>query len=66
MALAGETESRNVQTRVDMTPSERMKIPPIDTEDIERTSQIVRQEPGLATPYRKKAPYNNSEDFLTY
>lgn len=42
MRTAGEVESRNVQTRMDMTPAERRSTPPWATEDVPRDQQIVR------------------------
>jgi hypothetical protein len=40
--LAGETEARNVQKRMDMTPEERKNTPPWLTEDVPADQQIVR------------------------
>jgi len=40
--LSGETEARNVQTRMNMTPEERRASPPWSTEDVPRDRQIVR------------------------
>jgi hypothetical protein len=65
-ALAGEVEARNAQHRVDLTPQERMRFNPVDTEDIARSKQLVRQEPSLTTPYVKTHPYDNAPDFHTY
>lgn len=39
---AGEVEARNVQTRRDMTPSERRATPPWATQDVPDAEQIVR------------------------
>ncbi len=52
MALAGETEARNVQTRLNMTTQERRDLAPWHTEDIPRDKQVVRfgSERGNATP----------------
>jgi hypothetical protein len=40
--LAGEVEVRNVQARIDFTPSQRRTISPADTEDVPRSQQIIR------------------------
>ena len=40
--LAGETEARNVQTRMNMSADERRATPPWDTQDIPDIDQIVR------------------------
>jgi hypothetical protein len=37
----GETEARNVQSRVDLTPDERRSIPPWATEDVAPSRQII-------------------------
>lgn len=52
--LAGEVEARNAQHRVDLTPAERMRFNPIDSEDVKRADQLVRQHPSLTTPYVMK------------
>lgn len=39
--LAGEVESRNVQTRIPLTPEERQQTPPAVTEDVARPDQRV-------------------------
>jgi hypothetical protein len=65
-ALAGEVEARNTQHRVDLTPQERMRINPVDSEDVKRSEQLVRQEPSLTTPYVVRHPYDKKPDFLTY
>lgn len=65
-ALAGEVEARNAQHRVDLTPQERMRFNPVDTEDVARNKQLVRQEPSLTTPYVVKHPYDKKPDFHTY
>lgn len=40
--LAGETEARNTQKRMDMTAADRAAIPPTETADVARGDQIVR------------------------
>jgi hypothetical protein len=40
MRLMGETEARNVQARMNMGREDRMRTPPINTEDRARNSQI--------------------------
>lgn len=65
-ALAGEVEARNAQHRVDLTPQERMRFNPVDTEYVARNKQLVRQEPSLTTPYVVKHPYDKKPDFHTY
>jgi hypothetical protein len=40
--VAGEVEARNVETRMNMTPAERLLTPPWKTEDVARDKQIVR------------------------
>ncbi|MBK8467846.1 MAG: hypothetical protein IPL32_18700 [Chloracidobacterium sp.] len=40
--LAGETEARNVQTRMNYTPEQRKASPPWETQDIPYEDQIVR------------------------
>ena len=64
--LAGEVEARNAQHRVDLTPAERMRFNPIDSEDVKRADQLVRQHPSLTTPYVMKHPYSGEPDFHTY
>lgn len=61
LSLAGEVESRNVDTRADLSPTERQKMPPQWTEDTPRSKQIVRKTPGKTTPYR-----DPKDGFLTY
>ena len=39
---AGETEARNVQTRMNMTPEQRRATPPWETQDVPYEDQIVR------------------------
>lgn len=41
--FAGETEARNVQTRMNMNAQERLQTPPWATEDVPRDQQIVRR-----------------------
>jgi hypothetical protein len=65
-ALAGEVEARNAQHRVDLTPEERMRFNPIDTEDVVRSKQFVRPESSLTTPYVINHPYDGRPDFHTY
>lgn len=60
LELAGEVEARNVQTRVDLTVAERQRLNPIDTEDVARAKQIVRESSTATTPY--KGP----DGFLSY
>jgi len=40
--LAGETEARNVQARMNLTAEERRSLPPWDTQDFPFVDQIVR------------------------
>ena len=42
--LAGEAEARNVQTRMDYSPEQRMAEPPWETLDVPEADQIVRFE----------------------
>jgi len=42
--LAGEVESRNVQTRMNMTPEERLNTLLSETEDVSREDQIIIME----------------------
>lgn len=49
--LAGEVESRNVDTRLLLTEAERRKIHPAWTEDTPRSKQLVREEPTKTTAY---------------
>lgn len=65
-ALAGEVESSNVQNRVHLTPSERMRFNPVDTELTPREKQFVRKDTSLTTPYVVRHPYDGSPDFHTY
>jgi hypothetical protein len=44
--LAGETEARNVQTRMNLTADDRAMLPPRLTEDVPRDEQIVRYDTG--------------------
>ena len=52
-SLAGETESRNVEKRLSMTPEERAATPPWATEDVPADRQIVRYslKAGTASDY---------------
>jgi hypothetical protein len=43
--IAGEVESRNVESRMNMTPEQRRASPPWTTEDVPSARQIVRQPP---------------------
>jgi hypothetical protein len=45
--LAGEVEARNVEKRINMTPSERRALAPWRTEDVPRDEQIVRFGSGM-------------------
>ena len=54
--LAGETEARNVDTRLLLTAEERRNINPKWTEDIARVHQIPIDLPALATAYGVKDP----------
>lgn len=49
--LAGETEARNVQNRLDLDELTRSNTPPRWTQDIPNEQQIVRDEPTMTTPY---------------
>jgi|SRR5882724_11503672 len=49
--LAGETEARNVDTRLLLTEAERRKIAPTWTEDLPRSRQIPRDKPTSTTAY---------------
>lgn len=40
--LMGEVEARNVEARKDLTPAQRLEIPPVETEDVFRHRQIRR------------------------
>lgn len=60
LALAGETEARNVETRLPLEPKDRLKISPMSTEDVARSEQIVRNAPTLTTPYK------GNDGFLSY
>lgn len=60
MALAGETEARNVETRLLLGPKDRLKISPMSTEDTPRSEQMVRDKPTLTTPYK------GNDGFLSY
>ncbi|MCR5401186.1 MAG: Flp pilus assembly complex ATPase component TadA [Treponema sp.] len=40
-SLSGEVEARNVQTRMNMTPEERLNTPLSETEDVAQEDQIV-------------------------
>lgn len=46
--LAGETEARNVQKRMDMTPEERRASLASETEDVSRGDQIVMNNGGTS------------------
>lgn len=46
--LAGEAEARNVQTRRNMTPEQRLAEPPWETLDVPEADQIVRMKDGGA------------------
>lgn len=49
--LAGETEARNVETRMLMTAEERAKLHPRWTEDYNAREQIVRNKSMMGTAY---------------
>lgn len=51
LSLAGEVESRNVETRALLNKKERTQIPPQGTEDVPRNNQFVSDYPIYATPY---------------
>lgn len=51
LALAGEVESRNVSTRADLSPLERMYHHPLDTEDTPRQDQFVTPIPVATSAY---------------
>jgi len=40
--LMGEVEARNVEARKDFTPTQRLAIPPVESEDVFRHRQIHR------------------------
>ncbi len=52
--LAGETEARNVQARMDMTMDQRRQFPPWSTWDVPEADQIVRMEGGPAMMVQPK------------
>ena len=56
--LAGETEARNVSSRLNMTPEERRNSLASDTEDVERDDQIVKlnDKEAASMSMSKKAP----------
>lgn len=63
-ATAGEVESRNVQTRMNMTPEQRRATPPWETQDVPDIDQIVRSPMSggvqmSVTP--KRVPYPGDE-----
>lgn len=49
--LAGEVESRNTDTRLLLSKEDRRNIPPWETEDIGRSSQVVTPKVGTTTAY---------------
>lgn len=64
--LAGETEARNVQTRMNMSADERRATPPWETQDIPDIDQIVRlysnaskegAVPGIASALSERQPF---------
>jgi DNA-binding CsgD family transcriptional regulator len=57
--LAGETESRNVQTRRDFTPEQRRARRPWETQDVPDDQQIVRFGGGKAESRPKGPPTGN-------
>lgn len=48
---AGEVESRNVQSRMNMTPEERRASPPWLTQDVPDAQQIIRTVPVDHDPF---------------
>lgn len=52
--LAGEVESRNVDTRLLLTEAERKNMPPTWTEDLPRSKQIARDKSSTTTAYGLK------------
>lgn len=59
LRLAGETEARNVQTRIDMDARWRASVPPSQTSDLRPEQQIVSQKPSWTTPYGAYDPDSN-------
>ena len=58
--LAGEVESRNVETRMNMTPEQRLASPPWTTQDVPNDQQIVRfggNGPAMSAGENKLQPY---------
>lgn len=55
---AGEVEARNVDTRLNLSDSQRRIAPPTTTEDLPRRHQLVTKNVGLATE-------SGLEDYLT-
>lgn len=60
LRLAGETESRNVDTRLLLTEAERRKIYPQWTADVDLQHQIVTTKPISTSPYTDKIPIGSS------
>ena len=70
--LAGEVESRNVQTRMNMTPEERLNTLLSETEDVSREDQIVLMDglgvsnlENLSLGENKPMEYLKSKDIET-
>ena len=61
--LAGEVESRNVQTRMNMTPEERLNTLLSETEDVSREDQIVLMD-GLGVS-NLESNSNEHADFIS-
>lgn len=53
MKLAGETEARNVETRLLLNPMQRSRYSPKTTQDYPDLEQIVSDYPIYTTPYSK-------------
>jgi hypothetical protein len=51
MKSAGETEARNVDTRILMSGKERGNLPPWYSEDLAKEHQIVSTKPNMSTAY---------------
>jgi len=62
--LAGETESRNVQTRMNMTPEERRNALLSETEDVAREDQIVLMDGLGVSSLEESNPIQSTIDHL--
>lgn len=65
VANAGETEARNVQTRLELTPEERAASLPSKTEDVPRANQRINRAEGSEAAMSDLPPVESIKDNYT-